>query len=95
MLDLLILGTGISHVVIVSNGRSMIRNGNDPEFFFHFYYGKGSGISDQFRNDFLSVNRKFPEPCSIIPERSGKFWFTEKSFRNFPRKGSEKTLETS
>ena len=35
----------------------MIRN------FFPFPLCKGSGIPDQFRNDFLSVNRKFPEPC--------------------------------
>ena len=40
---------------------------------------------------FLSVNRKFPEHCSVIPERSGKFRFTEKLFRNFPGKGSGKT----
>ena len=67
----------------------MIRN------FFPFPLCKGSGIPDQFRNDFLSVNRKFPEPCFVIPERSEKFRFTEKSFRNFPGKGSGKTLETS
>ena len=43
--------------------------------FFHFHYEKGSG-NPEFRintgTTFLSVNRKFPEPCSVIPERSGK-----------------------
>ena len=50
--------------------------------FFHFHYGKGSGkpeFQNDFRNDFFSVKRKFPERCSWnFPEnRSGNFRFPE------------------
>ena len=37
------------------------------------------------RTTFLSVNQKFPEPCTVIPERSTiLFPFMEKLFQNFP-----------
>jgi len=52
--------------------------------FFHFHYGKGSGkpeYRNDFRNDFFSVKRKFPERClelRIVSEyRSGNFRFPE------------------
>ena len=45
--------------------------GNDPEIFSISIMEKVPEFRNDFRNDFFSVNRKFPERCSGIPDRYG------------------------
>ena len=78
MLDLLILGAGISHVVIVSNGK-YDRNGNDPEFFSISIMVNVPEVREPEISGTLFYNsgtfRKILVYGKIVPE------FSEKRFR--------------